>query len=245
LSKSNVFNITPKDTTMLIWYISQRLSELEKDHSEITGLKFNKNEIANLTKIVLKTLSYKDNNTFHHSLRTAKYSTLLGNEIKLSNLELIELELAAIFHDIGKIATPDNILNKPARLTEDEFHIMKQHPVKSYELLNEIEGFSNIAKGARGHHERFDGNGYPDALKGEEIPLYSRIILISDTFDSMTEDRVYRKGLSKKIAFEELQEFSGTQFDGNLVKSFINAINNHTNENINLPFLKDKLNKVA
>lgn len=180
---------------------------------------------------ILHALDCKDHYTYGHSMRVAYYSLTLGKELGLNNDELYNLELAALFHDIGKIAVPDAVLNKPARLTEDEFVVMKSHPSKSAEILEGFAPFEDIAKWAKHHHERYDGRGYPDGMKGEEIPLYSRIILIADTFDAMTSTRPYRKGLPYEVAFAELIEFSGSQFDPNLVEHFVTAMRREESKN--------------
>ncbi len=174
--------------------------------------------------MMLKALKFKDEYTYGHSLRVAFYSVLLGKEIGLDDKELYDLELSALFHDIGKIGVVEHVLNKPSRLDEDEFLIMKAHPEISGEILNELEFFSDIAEYARLHHERYDGRGYPEGLSGEDIPLFSRVILIADTFDAMTSTRSYREGLPYEVAYEELIEFAGSQFDPNLVQSFIDCI---------------------
>jgi HD-GYP domain-containing protein (c-di-GMP phosphodiesterase class II) len=144
--------------------------------------------------------------------------------MNLSEKEIYELEVSALFHDIGKIGVPDSVLLKPTRLTEEEFHEMKLHPSKSYQILEDFPVFRSMATNAKHHHERYDGRGYPDGLKGEGIPLFSRIILIADTFDAMTSTRPYRKGLPFETAFEELREFAGTQFDARVVEFFISAM---------------------
>jgi HD-GYP domain-containing protein (c-di-GMP phosphodiesterase class II) len=181
-------------------------------------------------------------------MRVAYFALVTGREMGLGQSELKELELSAIFHDIGKIGTPDNVLNKPSRLTEDEFQVMKQHPDLSYEILKEYPLFEKIAVNARHHHERYDGRGYPSAMKGEEIPLFSRIILIADTFDAMTSTRVYRKGLDYEVAFEELHQFSGTQFDPACVKAFVAGMHKEmakNEEEFTIPFLNQKFSKKA
>ena len=193
--------------------------------ARVEDLKTENQKICEMAaRTILKALDAKDAYTYGHSMRVCYFSMVLGKELKLKDEDIYELQLSALFHDIGKIGTPDSVLNKPTRLTDDEFRIMKQHPSQSYDILKGFSNFEKIARFAKHHHERFDGRGYPDALKGEQIPLYSRIILIADTFDAMTSTRVYRKGLDYEIAFEELEEFSGTQFDPNLVKSFIKAM---------------------
>jgi putative nucleotidyltransferase with HDIG domain len=200
--KNNVLTLNPKETFKPVARASEELA----------------------AKIVLKALDCKDHYTFDHSMRVAYYSRITGEEMGLSEAQLKTLELSGLFHDIGKIGTPDHVLNKPSRLSEEEFLQMKQHPDHSYEILKEFPGFDEIALNARHHHERYDGRGYPLGLKGEEIPLFARIILIADTFDAMTSTRVYRKGMTHDVAFEELRQFSGTQFDPKAVTCFITAM---------------------
>ncbi len=197
---------------------------------------------------ILYALDCKDHYTYGHSMRVAYYSLTLGKELGLDAEALYNLELAALFHDIGKIAVPDAVLNKPARLTEDEFLVMKSHPSKSAEILKGFSPFEDIAIWAKHHHERYDGRGYPDAMKGEDIPLYSRIILIADTFDAMTSTRPYRKGLAYEVAFAELIEFSGSQFDPHLVEHFIAAMRREEGKNeqtFKLTIVNGEFNKDA
>lgn len=175
-------------------------------------------------RCILKALDAKDKYTYGHSMRVCYFSMVLGKELGINDEEMYELQLSALFHDIGKIGTPDAVLNKPTRLTDEEFKIMKSHPVQSYEILRDFAGFEKIALNAKHHHERYDGRGYPSGLRGDQIPLFARIILIADTFDAMTSTRVYRKGLSYNVAFNELIEFSGSQFDPELVKLFISGM---------------------
>jgi putative nucleotidyltransferase with HDIG domain len=192
---------------------------------EVEDLKAVKKDILEMSvRALLKALECKDDYTFGHSMRVAFYSLQLGKEYGLSDEELYDLELAALFHDIGKIGVPDSVLLKPARLDEEEFLKMKKHPELSAEILKGFAPFEEAAKFAKHHHERYDGRGYPDGMAGEDIPLYSRIILIADTFDAMTSTRPYRKGLPYEVAFEELREFAGSQFDPNLVEFFIKAM---------------------
>ena len=175
-------------------------------------------------RAILHALDCKDHYTYGHSTRVAHYALLLGREVGLEKEDLYHLEMAALFHDIGKIAIPDALLLKSSRLNQDEFQIMKSHPIKSAEILEGFKPFEKIAKYVKHHHERYDGRGYPDGLKGEEIPLFSRLILIADTFDAMTSTRPYRKGLNYDVAFSELKTFSGAQFDPALVEHFYKAM---------------------
>jgi len=172
-------------------------------------------------KSLLNALRCKDEYTWGHSLRVAYFCVSVGREMGLNAEELYELEVSALFHDIGKIGVPDQVLLKPTRLSEEEFQEMKLHPTKSYNILQEFPVFHRMAVNAKYHHERFDGRGYPEGLKGDQIPLFSRIILVADTFDAMTSTRPYRAGLALEVAFNELREFAGTQFDASVVENFI------------------------
>ena len=182
-------------------------------------------------KTLLNALKCKDEYTWGHSLRVAYFCVSVGRELGLSSEELYELEVSALFHDIGKIGVPDAVLTKPTRLNEEEFQVMKLHPSKSYEILQEFPVFHRMALNAKHHHERFDGRGYPEGLKAENIPLFSRIILVADTFDAMTSSRPYRKGLPMDVAFSELREFAGTQFDSNVVENFIISMQREQSKN--------------
>ena len=209
---------------------------IKKDFFEIT------------IKTLLNALRCKDDYTWGHSLRVAYFCVSVGREMGLSENQLYELEVAALFHDIGKIGVPDSVLLKPSRLTEDEFLEMKLHPSKSFQILQDFPVFHQMAVCAKHHHERYDGRGYPDGLKAEEIPLFSRIILIADTFDAMTSTRPYRKGLPFEVAFEELREFANSQFDGDIVKHFITAMTKESNkqqETFNLKVIEGDFKKDA
>lgn len=222
-----------------IMNMTQRIEELKTEKQKIC-------EMA--ARTILKALDAKDKYTYGHSMRVTYFSMVVGKELKLSDKDMYDLQLSALFHDIGKIGTPDAVLNKPTRLTDDEFKIMKQHPSDSYEILKGFSVFEKVARFAKHHHERYDGRGYPDGLKGEQIPLYSRIILIADTFDAMTSTRVYRKGLPYETAFEELMEFSGSQFDPKLVISFIEGMKKEQakkEDKFYIPLMDEMYNKDA
>ncbi len=212
---NNVISLPEIMTNVALLNLTKENEKLKKEQKEFC-------EMA--VRAILHALDCKDHYTYGHSMRVTYYSLVLGREMGLAEEELYDLEMAALFHDIGKIGVPDAILLKPSRLDEEEFQIMKSHPSKSAEILEGFKPFEMVAKYAKHHHERYDGRGYPDALKGDEIPLFSRIILIADTFDAMTSTRPYRKGLAYEIAFKELQEFSGSQFDPSLVEHFCKAM---------------------
>ncbi|MCO5141711.1 MAG: HD-GYP domain-containing protein [Oligoflexia bacterium] len=192
-------------------------------------------------RAIISTLEEKDSYTHGHSIRVAEFSVQLAEELKLSEMEIREIELSALFHDIGKIGIPDNVLLKPARLTRAEFEIMKSHPVRSGKILEKVSTLRNLVPGIKHHHERYDGFGYPDGLKGENIPLYARIILIADTFDAMTSTRPYRLALDKEVAFEELRKCSGTQFDPVLVEAFIQSFGYKEKKKVVRPSLWKKI----
>lgn len=215
--------------------------------SQIEELKKQKKEVCEQAiRTLLHALYCKDNYTYGHCMRVAHFSLCLGKELGFSDDEIYQLEVAALFHDIGKIGTPDAILGKPSRLEEEEFVIMKEHPELSGEILAHFTEFADAAKFAKHHHERYDGRGYPDRLKGDEIPLFSRVILIADTFDAMTSTRPYRKGLPYEVAFNELIEFSGSQFDPNLVQHFINAMKKEEKtEEFFIPIMQKSFSKKA
>lgn len=218
VKKNNVINLSEATSTLALYQLSHSLNKAKEESRLIC-------EMA--VRSILKALNCKDNYTYGHSLRVAEYALILGHHLNLTKDELYELELSALFHDIGKIGIPDKILAKPERLDTEEFEIMKKHPEYSFEILKDFKNFEKIAINAKHHHERWDGRGYPDKLKREEIPLFSRFILIADTYDAITSSRVYRKGLSEAIAFQELLDFSEKQFDPYLVKEFIKAIKNY------------------
>ena len=239
MKKNNLFELPPMSTALSLLGMASQIEALKADNKKIS---------EQAARTILKALDKKDNYTFGHSMRVAYFSLVTGLEAGLSPEEMYELELSAIFHDIGKIGTPDIVLNKPSRLNEDEFQIMKKHPENSFEILKEFPYFERVAENARLHHERFDGKGYPLGLKGEEIPLAARIILIADTFDAMTSTRPYRKGLPYEVAYDELIQFSGTQFDPELVKLFIQGMKKEElkgEKEFFIPLMERRFNKNA
>jgi len=202
------------------WSLYQLEHSLEKSDSNTQEIL--SSEIA--ARSLLQAIDARDHYTYGHSIRVAHYCLILGQYLEFSAEQLYELELSALFHDIGKITVPLNILCKPSGLNNDEFKIMKKHPEMSHEILKAFRGFKNIALNAKHHHEHFNGKGYPNKLVGDNIPLCSRIILIADTYDAITSSRVYREGMNAEVAFEELIQFSGTQFDPKLASTFVEAM---------------------
>ena len=235
--KNNVISLTAEkkkrdDKIKADAELQSRESAVQKAIHNTPSIKEIKKEFFELSiKSLLAALKCKDDYTWGHSLRVAYFCVSVGTEMGFSTDELYELEVSALFHDLGKIGVPDAVLKKPSRLTDEEFLEMKLHPSKSFEILQDFPIFEKMAINAKYHHERFDGRGYPEGLKGESIPLYSRIILIADTFDAMTSTRPYRKGLPFEVAFAELREFSGTQFDPMVVEKFISCMTKEQSKN--------------
>ncbi|EPY2283376.1 HD domain-containing phosphohydrolase [Clostridium sporogenes] len=175
---------------------------------------------------IISTLHEKNKREEEHSHRVSMLCQDMGNALGVTERETEELKTIGLLHDIGKIAIEENILNKREELTEDEWQEIKRHPEIGYRILNTVNDMLEIAEYVLYHHERWDGKGYPKGLKGEEIPLQSRIITIVDAYDAMTSQRSYRNALQEKIAIEELKINSGTQFDPELVRIFIEKVLN-------------------
>lgn len=165
----------------------------------------------------------RDPYTGGHTKRVLAYCLAIASRLGLGPEEMETLRLSAVLHDIGKIGVEDRVLRKEAPLDESEAGAMKLHPIVGAEIMKHVPRLKDVVPGMLYHHERFDGLGYPDGLKGEEIPLIARIISVADTFDAMTTTRPYRKGLPVKVAFDELKRFSGIQFDGTVVDAFLDA----------------------
>lgn len=163
---------------------------------------------------------------YEHSQKVSYLSYLLGKKLDLDSDALSDLKLASLYHDIGKTKIPGYIINKPGSLSASEWQIMKSHSYLGYKILNKDNDLKKIATYVKHHHERIDGQGYPSGLKGNDIPLISRIISVVDAYDAMTSDRPYRQALSKKEAIAELLLNAGTQFDQNIVNVFINNVLN-------------------
>jgi putative nucleotidyltransferase with HDIG domain len=165
------------------------------------------------------TIDAKDRYTLGHSDRVSQYAYAIAEELKLPEDEIENIKSIAILHDLGKIAVPEYILNKPSKLTDDEYEIMKYHSVYGANILKKIK-FLNAYEVIRAHHEHFDGRGYPDKLVGGDIPVAARIIAVADSFDAMTTDRPYRPGWTHQKALDELEKCSLRQFDPQVVNAF-------------------------
>jgi diguanylate cyclase (GGDEF)-like protein len=168
-----------------------------------------------------RTLFEKSHETQEHANRLMQLGKHMGEAMNLPQTSLQELELLALLHDIGKIGVPDSILNKPGKLDEDEWVIMKRHAEIGCRITQSVPEFVRISEYILTHHERWDGNGYPRGMKGEEIPVLSRILSIVDSYDAMTSERAYRSPMTQDKAIQELITNAGTQFDPDLVQLFI------------------------
>jgi putative nucleotidyltransferase with HDIG domain len=166
----------------------------------------------------------KDPNTNGHSKRVAKYTRLIAKELGYEGEDLDRIYYVALLHDCGKIGVPDSILRKPGRLTEEEFEVIKSHTVRGGEILSSFRSLENVGEGARYHHERYDGKGYPEGKAGEDIPLIARMICVADSFDAMNSDRVYRRRLTRENVIEEIRTNRGTQFDPKLADVMLSLL---------------------
>jgi diguanylate cyclase (GGDEF)-like protein/putative nucleotidyltransferase with HDIG domain len=187
------------------------------DRSESTG---HQDVVVGLAEA----LTERDRYTGEHSEEVLELVEQVARGLALDEQEVHRVRYAALLHDIGKVAIPDNILNKPAKLTDDEFEVMKTHTIVGERILRAIPGLGSVARIVRSEHERFDGTGYPDGLKGEEIPIGARIILACDAYHAMVSDRPYRKAMDHREAVRELGKNAGTQFDPQVTEVLIGAL---------------------
>ncbi len=192
-----------------------------------------------LIMTMIEMLSIHDGYTNVHSQDVAKLAVRFGDYLGLSREQVMQLHYAGLVHDIGKTLIPSEILNKSTRLSEEEFAIVKKHPAHGANALQKTPNLTPLAKIVRFHHERVDGKGYPDGLAASEIPYMSRILMIVDAYDAMISHRPYRAAMSRAEAQAELEKHAGTQFDANLVSSFLAMINGEKSMSKILPFHKN------
>ena len=213
-------------TWLLVRTQLQKKLDLQKKELELAR---NQIQMGNETIITIaRTVDAKDENTSQHSQRVSEYSVMIAEKLGYSKEDQEVLRKTALLHDIGKIAIPDRILNKAGRLTDEEYGVMKSHVLRGAEILKHFTFIEHVDEGALYHHERYDGKGYVNGLKGEEIPLNARIIGIADAFDAMTANRVYRKKLDFDFVLEELRKGRGTQFDPGLVDILLDLLEDGT-----------------
>src|SRR5215213_359310 len=193
--------------------VEQRTVELDKALNSLEGA------YRSTLKALTAALETRDLETHGHSERVVTYSLRLGREYGLSS-EMKSLEFGSLLHDIGKIGVPDSILRKPAKLTEEEWVRMREHPLHGQQILRGIEFLEGAARVVAQHHEQWDGTGYPFGLRDEEIDICARIFAVADAFDAITSDRVYRRGKPYEAAAKELDDWAGRQFDPKVVEAF-------------------------
>jgi HD-GYP domain-containing protein (c-di-GMP phosphodiesterase class II) len=174
-------------------------------------------------KALAAAIDGKDPYTRGHSERVARFSLAIAERLDLPEDETEKLRISALLHDVGKIGIDDNILKKPAALTDEEFQVMKQHPQKGFKIMSQIPAMRDFLPGMYMHHEMIDGKGYPQGLKGDEIPMQARIVSVADTFDAMTTDRPYQKGMSLEDALARIKTFVGTRYDSVVVGALVEA----------------------
>ena len=194
--------------------VEQRTAELDRALNSLEG------SYRSTLQALTAALETRDSETHGHSERVVSYSLRLGREYGLSSEEMKSLEFGSLLHDIGKIGVPDSILRKPAKLTEEEWVRMREHPLHGQQILRGIEFLQGAARVVAQHHEKWDGTGYPLGLRSEEIDICARIFAVADAFDAITSDRVYRRGKPYEAASQELDDWAGRQFDPKVVEAF-------------------------
>lgn len=199
-------------------YIYVRMSKLEKKNRE------NMTFIREITEAFAKVIDMKDNYTNGHSIRVAKYTSMLAKELGCNDETIEKYYYIALLHDIGKVGVPTEVLNKPGKLTDEEFLTIKSHVTQGYDALKGINIMPELALGAQSHHERPDGKGYPNQLKGDEIPRVAQIIAVADCFDAMYSNRPYRKRMNFEKAVSIIKEASGTQLTSDVVEAFLRLV---------------------
>lgn len=212
-------------------YSSEDIDLLNILSSQLAFVIQNADLFSNLQKAYIDTLSAltgaidaKDSYTRGHSERVTELSIKLAEECNVPSSEIENIKLGGLLHDIGKIGIPEAVLNKPGRLNDEEFNIIKSHPDLGLHILGKVEFLEHIVPIIRHHHERYDGKGYPGGLKGENIPLLARIVSVVDTFDAMTTNRPYRKALTIEESLVEIDRCSGSQFDPDIAAKFIKMV---------------------
>ena len=205
--------------TIDLVHLQRNLSEeVEKKTKE------NENLFMQIVSALATAIDAKDTYTNGHSGRVAEYAKEIARRVGWSGKRLENIYMMGLLHDVGKIGIPDAVINKPAKLTDEEYDIIKNHPVLGARILGKIKDMPALTHGARWHHERYDGKGYPDGLSGEDIPEEARIIAVADAYDAMTSHRSYRQPLAQEIVREEIEKGRGTQFDPDFASVMLDMI---------------------
>jgi HD-GYP domain-containing protein (c-di-GMP phosphodiesterase class II) len=180
--------------------------------------------VSEKAAVLIKPLEFRDPLFRDHLEAVSRLASRIGSKMSLPPKQMYALTLGALLHDVGKIGVPDHILHKPGRLTDEEYGLIKRHPVLGAEMLAPLEDLAPAVPVVRHHHERFDGRGYPDGLRDENIPVEARVVSVADAFDSMVRDRPYGYGISREAAMEEVERNSGTQFDPRVVRALLEVV---------------------
>ncbi len=202
--------------------VQKKTQEIAAQHEKLERISMQ------IVKALSGAVDAKDTYTNGHSLRVAEYSREIARRAGLSEEIQNDIYMMGLLHDVGKIGVPDAIINKPARLSEDEFAVIRNHPVMGAKILKNIKDFPRLITGARWHHERYDGGGYPDGIAGEEIPLEARIIAVADAYDAMSSRRSYRDVLPQEIVRSEIVKGKGTQFDPAMTEIVLRMMDDDT-----------------
>ena len=205
----------------------EQMREIKKINTKLENT-YEKLEKAYMESIqtIRYTVEAKDTHTRGHSDRVSEYSVLIGEKLGMSKEDIRRLQIGGLFHDVGKIGVPDNILQKNDKLTDDEYSEIKNHPTIGAQILSTASIFQDIIPIVKYHHERYDGKGYPCRLKGKDIPYLARITAVADAFDAMTSKRVYRDSLSIDVVISEIEKNKGTQFDPEIADVFLDILKN-------------------
>jgi putative nucleotidyltransferase with HDIG domain len=212
-------------------YLDHTRESVEKLRENNMRLQFQKKLISRLNDELLQALSsaidMRDPYVLGHSNHVVEYAVLISQKLGLPAEQIEIIRKAGLLHDIGKLGISENILHKPAKLTNEEYEIVKQHPVIGANIINDIDALRNLVPIVRHHHERYNGNGYPDGLIGNEIPLGARILAVADSVEAMASDRPYKRSLNPDEILSEIQRCSGTQFDPLVVRAFLDVVQQH------------------
>jgi HD-GYP domain-containing protein (c-di-GMP phosphodiesterase class II) len=197
--------------------IERYINDLQRSARE------NRELFLGTVKSLAAAIDGKDPYTRGHSERVSRMSIAIAQRLGLSDEECEKIRISALLHDVGKIGIDDSILKKPAALTDEEYQIMKQHPQKGYKIMSQIPAMKEFLPGMYMHHEMVNGEGYPQGLKGDEIPLMGKVVAVADTFDAMTTDRPYQRAMKFEDAVARIQSFVGTRYDEKVVAAFTEA----------------------
>ena len=220
--KKNEIGVLAEDVDKMITEIDDYVGEIEE-----AGVKL-QTFTKEVMEALVQTIDAKDPYTNGHSTRVAKYSRMIAEKLGMPAREVEDIYYMGLLHDIGKIGVSRAIINKTTSLNDQEYDAMKHHPITGYEILSQIHSIPDLALGARWHHERYDGKGYPDGKKGEEIPFSVRIIAVADTYDAMASNRSYRKYMPQADIRAEIEKNIGTQFDPDAAKAMLEIIDEDT-----------------